>query len=343
MPRIFVICERDVGLFSLIEQVVANVPRALALGYRPVVYFGRNCCYWVPEGYRGRDNVWEYYFEPLVEGLDGSSLPAHAVERLQTLLFPLEDTRSVGLELDCDTYLSNHFGDEPSLWGLALRIPCASFDPGRRVRGKAARIIRRFVRPRSYLMENAERFHRGELEGAPVIGVHIRGTDIVARFRGGVVELPRYRAAIASELARRPEARILVATDDERSLSFVRDAFGDRVVSYATVLHRSGDATGAGPTGARLPRYIADDPRAAALNGEEAVTEYLLLRRSDVLVHNGASLARTVLLAEPEMPHRNVRAPKAKNLLDLVRKRDLRGKYYEWIVHGPVDLDRLGI
>jgi hypothetical protein len=43
----------------------------------------------------------------------------------------------------------------------------------------------------------------------------------------------------------------------------------------------------------------------AARNGEDAVVEYLLLSRCDYLVHNGSSLARTVLLNAPELPHTN--------------------------------------
>jgi hypothetical protein len=64
--KLHVICERDVGLFSLIQQVVSNISWALTEQRVPVVYFGDRCCYWTPGGYHGRDTVWEYYFEPLV-------------------------------------------------------------------------------------------------------------------------------------------------------------------------------------------------------------------------------------------------------------------------------------
>ena len=54
-----------------------------------------------------------------------------------------------------------------------------------------------------------------------------------------------------------------------------------------------------------MPAYIASDSRAAARNGEEAVVDYLLLSHCDVLVHNGSGLARTALLANPDLPHIN--------------------------------------
>jgi hypothetical protein len=54
-----------------------------------------------------------------------------------------------------------------------------------------------------------------------------------------------------------------------------------------------------------MPAYIAGDRDIAARNGEDAVIEYLLLSRCDYLVHNGSSLARTVLLNSPILRHTN--------------------------------------
>jgi len=42
--NLHVICERDAGLFSLIQQVIANIPWAIQEGRLPVVYFqGKTC------------------------------------------------------------------------------------------------------------------------------------------------------------------------------------------------------------------------------------------------------------------------------------------------------------
>jgi hypothetical protein len=54
-----------------------------------------------------------------------------------------------------------------------------------------------------------------------------------------------------------------------------------------------------------MPAYIAADCESAVQNGEDAVVEYLLLTRCNHLVHNGASLATTLLLNNPRMPHTN--------------------------------------
>jgi hypothetical protein len=82
-------------------------------------------------------------------------------------------------------------------------------------------------------------------------------------------------------------------------------AFPGRVIAYDSIRHQSGEAAGQGPTGWIMPAYIAADRDVAAKNGEDAVIEYLLLSRCDYLVHNGSSLARTVLLNAPELCHTN--------------------------------------
>ena len=54
-----------------------------------------------------------------------------------------------------------------------------------------------------------------------------------------------------------------------------------------------------------MPAYLTESTDAAARNGEEAIIDYLLLSRCNILVHNSSGLARTVLLANAEQPHIN--------------------------------------
>ena len=73
--QLHIVSERDVGLFSLIQQVIANIPWAISENRVPVVHFGNDTCYWTPNGHRGSETVWEYYFEPVVPGHPASSIP----------------------------------------------------------------------------------------------------------------------------------------------------------------------------------------------------------------------------------------------------------------------------
>ncbi len=301
------ICERDVGLFSLIQQVIAHIPWAERAGRTPIVLFADRCAYWTPEGHRERDTVWEYYFEPLDPAYPVGAVP-QALRRAVCERFP--DPRDVGHAVGEGAWASSHFGDHPALRGRTLAIPHGWRDPDARLRQRAAHIIVEHIRPRPYVIEAVDTFEAAHMRGREVIGVHIRGTDAVSEredraHRKGSLVLDRYREAVERQIEGRPAAAIFVATDDQRSLDFMRAHFGDRVIAHDAHRHLGGESAGRGPTGALMPAYVTVDPAAAARNGEEAVVEWLLLARCRHLIHNGSSLARTALLLDPSLPHTN--------------------------------------
>jgi hypothetical protein len=305
--NLHVICERDVGLFSLVQQVIANVAWAIQESRIPIAYFRERTAYWTPNRYRDRDTVWEYYFEPLVTDYSADGVPPD-VRAIITQNPP--HPQEVGYFADEHTFISNHFGDHPVLKGKALFIPYLTEDPDDAVRRAASVIIRDFVRPRRYIHEKANLFFKGHLEGHYVIGVHIRGTDAVSKqeireHRKGSLNLANYVNEIERLLKREPDARIFVATDAQFSLDYLKAAFGNRVIAYESIRHQNGEAAGNGPTGWIMPGYIASNRDLAARNGEEAVIECLTLARSNYLIHNGSSLSRTVLLNDPDMRHIN--------------------------------------
>jgi hypothetical protein len=305
--QLHIVSERDVGLFSLIQQVIANIPWAVAENRVPVVHFGNGTCYWTPHGHRGGRTVWEYYFEPVVRGYPASSIP-EPVRALIAVDRP--SPYEVGYLVDRHAFVSNHFGDHPQLSGGALPIPYQWDDPDDTLRREAKLIIDSFIRPRAYLLQKADDFFARHMARHHLIGVHARGTDATSKpelrtFRQGSLVLSRYVAEIGRLLEVQPRAKIFVASDDQSSLDYLVKAFGHSVIAYESVRHHGGEAAGQGPTGWIMPAYIARDRDVAARNGEDAVIEYLLLSRCHYLVHNGSSLARTVLLNAPRLPHTN--------------------------------------
>src|SRR4029450_12346418 len=162
---------------------------------------------------------------------------------------------------------------------------------------------------RPFITAKVARFFDAHMRGSEVIGVHVRGTDAVSVYRRArPLDLRRFENALSRLLQDRPKAKVFVATDAQASLGRLAAAFGARVLAYDAVRHVEGEATGKGPTGWQMPAYVTADRETAAQNGEDAVVEYLLLSRCSYLVHNGASLATTVLLRDPDMPHINTRA-----------------------------------
>jgi hypothetical protein len=305
--RLHIITERDVGLFSLIQQVISNIPWAVAEDRIPVVHFADGTCYWTPNGYQGRDTVWEYYFEPLDPSYPATSIPDH-IKRILTVKRP--SPFEVGYAADDDVFVSCHFGDHPKLRGATLPIPYQWDDPSGNLRREAKAVLERYVRPRPYILDKVADFFAKYLNGHYVIGVHARGTDATSErelrdFRQGSLVLSRYRREIEQVLGLQPNAKIFVASDEQSSVSYLEGAFPGRVIAYDSVRHESGEVAGEGPTGWIMPAYISGDRDVAARNGEDAVVEYLLLSRCDYLVHNGSSLARTVLLNAPGLPHVN--------------------------------------
>ena len=103
-----IICEKDVGLFSLIQQVIAHIPFALSNGAYPLVFFGNRCCYWTNNGYQAKTNVWEYYFEPLLNESDKNTLEPELSKHL--INYP-PDFKSKGYFWNSGTFVSNNFGN----------------------------------------------------------------------------------------------------------------------------------------------------------------------------------------------------------------------------------------
>jgi hypothetical protein len=258
--------------------------------------------------------VWEYYFEPLVDGYPADAIPESLRSRIDCAFPAMSD---LGYFAEEDVFVTSHYGDHPSLSRMAPAIPFMDANPGPRLRRWTSKLMAGYVKPRAYLQRKADSFFAEHLQGGEVIGVHIRGTDAVSAqetrpYRRDSLDLDRFVRELSGLLQERPRARIFVATDAQPSLDHLKDAFDGRVIAYDALRHLDGEAAGVGPTGLIMPAYIAQDRDAAARNGEDAVVEFLLLGRCSHLVHNGAGLALTVLLRDPAMPHTDTRpSPKA--------------------------------
>ena len=68
LSKLLVIRERDVGLFSTTLQVLNTLYllEDRQIDRVPIVLLGSGLIYFQGDGYAGRQNVWEYYFEPVV-------------------------------------------------------------------------------------------------------------------------------------------------------------------------------------------------------------------------------------------------------------------------------------
>lgn len=308
-----IICEKDVGLFSLIQQVIGHIPLALKEQRTPVAYFGKKCCYWNKGGYKDKQNVWEYYFEPIFDEYPVTSLPQQIISQLE-IHHP--DHETPGYYLNETTFVSNHFGDHSDFNGKSLKIPYQWDDPDSKIREKASEVIREYVRPRPYILSKVDVFFQSKMRSEFTIGVHIRATDVSDPktehniHRRNSYKLEQYLAEIRRALKKQPEASVFVATDSQEALNSMKNTFTDKVIYYSSIFNSSEEFSGKGPSGWGLPAYLTKDAQIAAQNGEEAVIDYLLLSKCQLLIHNGSSLPRTALLKNPELKHVNVHSKK---------------------------------
>lgn len=305
-----VICDRDVGLFNLVLGVLSHVHWALSEGRIPIVFYGKNNCYWTPLGYRGRDTVWEYYFEPVIPEYPASRIPSHILEWIADNP-RIKGVR--GLFVDELAFVSRNNAWHIQHDGEFVRGPQTHEAPSRRLRKFTSTLVGDYIRPRDFIVEKADRFARETMAHRYVIGVHIRGTDAIGDphrlVRQTGVNFRKYCSVLRRLLRKQPDALIFVASDAHDSVNRIRRAFGKRVIAYDSIRHEGGQIAAKGPLGGVMPAFLTQDRDRAARNGEDAVVEYLLLCRCNYLVHNLASIPRTVLLSVPEMPQTNIDAP----------------------------------
>ena len=130
------------------------------------------------------------------------------------------------------------------------------------------------------MLEKVNAFFEAHLKDHHVIGVHMRGTDLLY---APPVHADEYVRNLESLVRKTPEARIFVATEQQQYLELIRSHFGDRVIWQDCL--RSEDSTN--------PHKL--ESRSPALQGEEVLRDALLLSRCNLMLR-GAS-------AVPEVAH----------------------------------------
>ena len=305
-PVLHIVLDWDVGLFNLILGALAHVYWALSEGRIPIIYFGENNCYFTPNGYRGCNTVWEYYFEPVIPEFPASRVPAYVLE------WTAENSlgrSNRGQFVDEFAFVSRNGAWHVTVDGEGLRGFRGHQPSSRHIREITASVIRDYIRPRDYIIDKANRFFEEQLEGRYVIGVHIRGTDAIGDSGRQAIQTSinydKFLAVLRRLRKVNPDALIFIASDEQAAVDLIRNAFSG-VIAYESIRHQRGEVAGQGPVGGLMPAYLTNDPDRAAQNGEEAVIEYLLLCRCNYLVHNHSGIPRTVLSTVPDMPDTNV-------------------------------------
>jgi hypothetical protein len=294
--------------------------------------------------------LWEYYFEPVIPEYPVCRIPAHVIESISE---NPPDRNTLGRFVGEFAFVTNHpvlhILIEPEKSQERQQIgnrshqeilDIASRPPRRVDRELTSSIIQTYVRPREYIVEEVERFSLRFFSNRFVIGVQIRGTDALVDPERPLMQTGinyrKYFSVLRQLLREKPDALVFVAADTQSAIDIMRREFGNRMISYDSIRHDGGQAVGMGPAGGRMPAFLTLDPDQSARCGEEAIIEYLLLCKSDYLVHNLSGIARTVLLTVPDLSDVQIKP----SVLDLSRTL-LRRSLIVWRRRAGVLLDTI--
>lgn len=198
------------GFFAIMRKCLSGCVIADSLGMRPYIYIV-NSIFNVSGGFNGTDNMFEYYFLPLMRSDIGTILKEEncfdaSYDHIMRL------NRSFGLVNDNDTY-SEYIVNDRFLSVMA---------------GAWKRYFILNEKTGGYIHNSIE----GLLKGRRVLGVHFRGTD----FKVGMEGHPVYSALEDYYQAIDPEIEgydaLFIATDDGNALEAFKERYKDKVIFY---------------------------------------------------------------------------------------------------------------
>lgn len=325
--KYLIIDSRPYGLFSIFLHTVDNIKWAKENGYIPVVRWGpgrrdpnrgrkgankasqlghpkyvidkenfltedsppclnntsglKHCrnLYWSPDGWRGTYNTWEYYFEPLNDT---------TVKQALTGDHKMSDIFMVG---DFDFDISNKFlisnvhTYEPLLLWKLLGTPLE-----KEHRKKINKIISDNIKIRKDILKEVNSFYK-KYFNEEVLGVHVRGTDKKLEYPHRALPISSYLKQIEEHVARKPNSKIYVASDNNESIYKIRELVGkEKLIVYPSV---------------RANKYFAKNPicltsATGPKHGEECLKEMLLLSKCNHIICTDSNVAATSIYMNPE-------------------------------------------
>lgn len=241
---------RGMGFFAEIGVVLIKLYYAYERGFVPYVRWGENFLYYEKENVNGKDNAFEYYFEPVSSVTD------------------ITNAAHVLLANDSHyKYIKDKFA-------------AVSYDVSEEYIDAMAMMMRAYIRYNSDMLSYLKKECETLLEGKRTIGVHYRGTDFRRQFNNHpvAVEINQEIDRLRELLKKGIYEQIFVASDEEEAINRFRECFGDLVKSYEDVFRESarGDVSIAFSTSERKNHHY--------LLGREVLRDEYTLVQCDALV-----------------------------------------------------------
>lgn len=257
----FAIGSWGAGFFSDFFGVINNIEWCERVGKTPVVYWDKKSCYYVDEGYNGKTNAWEYFFEPVSE-----------------LTYEAGDQITYDYEVPGG-----------SLIGCQFCAHCKD-TLSRKKRREINRVLKKYIKLNPVVQKKVDDFYAANMHDKVTIALHLRGTDKVSEVE--LLSIPE-TCKLANDCAKKyPNHQFFVCTEDENILTQAKEWLDAKVISYDS--QRSLDGKNTHCQGRRSKFNNGQ-------LGEEILIETVLMSRCEMLIHSCSNVSCAATFFNPDL------------------------------------------
>lgn len=284
--RIYLINARldGAGFGAMLLQTINQIRYCERMGYLPVVKYDASCRSHFRDPQRGH-NVWEQYFEPLRSDVAFADVERWCADPHS----PLEPQDLLTLPDDEMIHICEHDPDSAYTFTFAnWRMQMPSDLPAwySEQRSKGADIVGRYFRVKSAIQSKVTSFTDQHFSGHAVLGLHIRGTDLMY---APPMSPGEYFPAVDRWLAERHDGRVFVATDQAQYLESFQARYGEAILCSDSWRSRDDVAP------------FNKEELSPHKRGEDVLVDILLLSACDFLLKGASNVGEMAMYFNPEL------------------------------------------
>jgi len=218
-------------MFSTFFHVLQNLHRANLINKIPIVYWhgGMYAKKNKRNNHSSRDNVWEYYFEPVSEY--SIEMFPH-VEFFKYCKLSVKNKNNQCVEVS--SKFQSNFGPD-NCWTGNLTGD-GIYNPSLKNRVFINQIINKYIKVKHSIQNEIDSFYDRHMKNRNVLGVHIRGyhkKGFEEHTAGqGRNPLKNFAKKIEQYIDENTDCKILLATDYDHNFRFIKKRFGKKIISY---------------------------------------------------------------------------------------------------------------
>tara|TARA_Y100000034_G_C6869025_1_gene396455 strand:+ start:324 stop:1313 length:990 start_codon:yes stop_codon:yes gene_type:complete len=303
------ILSRPFGFFTNFFHTLQGLYDAELENRIPVIYWRRGPYMETENFYNNRqtDNVWEYFFEPVSEYSFKQLCPD-----AEYLKYGDVKPNNQNIKVFQDFRYESLPSEPPDCWCKGFPPKNCLANPTKECRLFVNGLIKKYIKLNPCVEEKIERFYSEYMKNEEVIGVHVRGCADQKGAQGSK-PLLRYVKCIEEYVRKYPKIKILVATDSNRSLNYIKKHFGESVIAYDAIRSDTDELWSYRTLGKIRIRLTRGKMLRGAKAGEDVLIESILLSKCRCFFHGWSNVASSVYFFNPNVRTVFVLKYKGKN------------------------------